>query len=363
MRRWLPCVALALLGCASKTGDAALPLGNDGASCGSCHETHYEEWSESSHAQSARSPLLEAMLPDVEASWGAFARQTCEGCHAPEHGDDEGIGCVSCHAAVGNQSPRDGELRVDLTVPLAGPLEDATPTEAHTSRPSGFLASPQLCGTCHELTGPNLVEEPTLTEHLASPQAAMGIGCMDCHMPDTDSRALSEGGPVRATRSHRFVGFDPPWGADAATADAHAARTRQLLDDALDLSVTPVEGGVDITVHNVGAGHAVPTGATFLRDLWVDVEVDGEVAEARVIELGDQPMQGDTPVALLTQADRVEVHSLPAGDSRSVFVPLEGPVDVVLRGRAVRPAVLQALSLEARAAEVPEHVIETASVP
>ncbi|MFK7985259.1 MAG: multiheme c-type cytochrome [Sandaracinaceae bacterium] len=361
--RWLPWLAIALVGCASKTGDAALPLGNDGASCGSCHETHYDEWAASSHATSARSPLLEAMLPDVEAAWGAFARQTCEGCHAPEHGDDEGIGCVSCHAAVGNQSPRDGQLRVDLTVPLAGPLDDPAETPAHTSRPSGFLASPQLCGTCHELTGPNLVEEPTLTEHLASPQAAMGMGCMDCHMPETAPRALTDEGPERATRSHRFVGFDPPWGADRETAERHAAQTRQLLDDALDLSVTRADGGVEITVHNVGAGHAVPTGATFLRDLWVDVEHDGEIVAARVLQLGDQPMQADAPVALLTQADRVEVHSLAAGATRTAVVDVDGPVRVVLRGRAVRASVLEALSLEDRSAEVPVHVIESHPLP
>src|SRR5204862_829043 len=111
--------------------------------------------------------------------------------HTPEHSPDAGIGCVSCHAAIGNHATRDGMLAVDLDVPLSGPFADAEPTEAHGSRSDGFLISPDLCGTCHELTGPNLVNEPTLTEFQASPQASAGLTCIDCHMPRTEERPLA----------------------------------------------------------------------------------------------------------------------------------------------------------------------------
>ncbi|MBX3274435.1 MAG: hypothetical protein KF729_29490 [Sandaracinaceae bacterium] len=347
-----------LLGCARPSGEP-LPLGARAGDCGACHEDHFDEWAGSPHAASARSPVLEAMLPEVEAVWGARARDACVSCHAPAHAPgDEGIGCVSCHAAAGNHAERDGALVVDLARPIAGPFGDTGPTLAHATRRGAFLASPSLCGTCHELTGPNLVREPTLTEYRASPAAAEGITCADCHLPDAGERPLaSDATTPRRVRSHRFVGFDPPWGAAPEEAAAAAERTRALLAEALSLEVERDAGGVRVTLANVGAGHSVPTGAAFLRDLWVDVEVDGVVVAARVLVLGDVPMRGDTPVPLLTRADRVEVGSLPAGASRAARVAIEGPLEVVLRGRAVRDDVLAALGLEARAAEVPTHEI------
>ncbi|HJL18962.1 MAG TPA: multiheme c-type cytochrome [Sandaracinaceae bacterium LLY-WYZ-13_1] len=364
MRALVPTLLLLAVGCGAPAADEALPLGPDAASCGGCHEEHTDQWATSPHARSVASPVFRAMLPDVEAAWGARARRQCEGCHAPEHSPDEGIGCLSCHAAVGNHAERDGMLAVDPGRPLAGPLDDPEPTVAHRSRDGGFLASPSLCGTCHELTGPRLVDEPTLTEYRASPQAAEGLTCADCHLPDDGTRPLSNDATrPRPARSHRFVGFDPPWGAPSDEASAAAERTRALLASALDLRVEPVDGGVEVTVSNVGAGHAVPTGATFLRDLWVDVEVDGALAVERVLELGDQPMRGGEPVALLTDADRVEKGSLAAGESRRVFVPVAAgaPVTARLRGRAIRDSVLEALALADRRAEVPTHEIASAS--
>lgn len=355
-------LALALLACAcARPASEPLPLGSSSESCASCHEEHGDEHALSPHGLSAASPVLEAMLPDVERAWGSFARRQCEGCHAPEHSEDEGIGCVSCHAAVGNHAERDGMLAVDVAAPLAGPFGDAH-TIAHRSRTSDFLASPSLCGTCHEITGPVLVDEPTLSEYRASPQAAEGTTCADCHMPRAGERALSnDSDRLRPVRSHRFVGFDPPWGASPERAAEAAEETRALLAAALALRVERAEGGVEIVVTNVGAGHAVPTGATFLRDLWVDVEIEGGL-HARVITLGDQPMRGEEAVALLTQADRVERGSLDPGAERRAFLPAaEGAaVTATLRGRAVRDSVLGALDLGARAAEIPTHLIATA---
>jgi hypothetical protein len=358
-------LVLALLtGCASPSVHEALPLGDDAESCGSCHADHAAQHGASGHARATSSPVFRAMLPEVEASWGAFARQQCEGCHAPAHSSDEAIGCVSCHAAIGNHGERDGLLAVDPTRPLGGRLDDAEPTVAHRTARRDFLASSSLCGTCHELTGPRLAVEPTLTEHRTSPQGRAGVSCADCHMPRDEARTLTpESTRVRATTDHRFIGFDPPWGASPDEARVAAERTRALLASALSLELTLVEGGVEVTLTNVGAGHAVPTGAAALRDLWVDLELDGEVIASRVIELGDRPMAGDRVVALLTDADRIERNVLDAGTSRRVRVPLlDVPPHAVvakLRGRAIRDAVLARLGVDGR--DVPTHEIHAAN--
>jgi len=349
-------------GCSTPSATEALPFGARAEDCASCHADHAAEWRTSPHARAAASPVFAAMLPVVESAWGVVARQRCEGCHAPGHGGDEGIGCVSCHAAVGNQAERDGLLDVELAAPLAGPLgQMGIATDAHRSSPRTLLTNESLCGTCHEITGPGLLREPTLSEYRASPEAAAGMTCIDCHAPPVDDRRLTAETPKRRSRSHAFVGFDPPWGAPPADAAAAAAATRELLASALALRIeTRPDGTREVVVENVGAGHRVPTGAAFLRDLWVDLELDGAAASAPILRIGDQPTREGRPVALLTDADAVTVGSLGSGETVRATLPPATRVIARLRGRAVRSTVLEALGIVELAAQLPTHEIATA---
>lgn len=333
---------LVLIGCT--IAPDALPLGSTAEDCGACHVSHFDEWASSSHGQSAASPVFSALLPRVEAAWGAQARDTCAGCHAPGHGGDAAIGCVACHAAVGNHATRDGQLAVDLSAPLAGPLGAATvATDAHTSAPRALLTDAVLCGTCHEVTAPEILEERTFSEHEA--EGAQET-CVDCHAQPVGQRPLVEGGGARASRDHGFVGFDPPWD-DPGDPDA-AAATQALLARALSLQVeVAADGSRDVVVTNVGATHHVPTGAAFLRDIWV--EVDG----VRVLSLGDQPTRAGAPVALLTDADAITERSLAPGESVRAALP-RGASRVALLGRALRPDVEDALELRIA---LPTHTI------
>ena len=115
------------------------------------------------------------------------------------------------------------------------------------------------------------------------------------------------------------------------------------------------DGSVEVILQNVGAGHEVPTGATFLRDIWVDVRVidaRGEVTERpRVIELGARMLHGADEVALPTDADRIEPRGIAPGGHRSIVVDIPpGAAEPVrfeasLRARAVSARTLDALSL------------------
>lgn len=288
----------------------ALPYGTTAEDCALCHADHAVEWEASAHARGASSTVFQAMLPEVEAAWGTFARQTCEQCHAPGHGGDEAIGCVSCHAAVGNRGERDGRLAIDLLQPLAGPRE--VTNGAHTVAPRDFTTSDSMCRTCHVVTGPGLLIETTES-------AADGTLCLDCHQTD-----------------HTFRGFDAE-----LLAQSLAVRIDVLQDGSRELVVT-----------NTSAGHRVPTGVSFVRDLWA--EVDGEPG---ILRIGDQPLRGGVPVALLTDADEVRVGSLAPGEEARMRI---GAGSVArLRGRPYRLDLLDALGLD----EELSPILEIRSTP
>ena len=348
MRRALA-LALWVSGCSA--GSSALPLGSGAADCASCHPTQADAFSRSAHARSEASPVLRAMLPEVEASWGAGARARCESCHAPQHGSDMAVTCVSCHAAVGNHGARDGALVVDLDVPLAGPFADADAEGAHGTRVGELLASSELCATCHELTGPALFVETTATEHARAVRELAVPRCQECHLPLVDDGPIAAASArARPRRDHRFVGLTPPL--DPAGLDAYRAEAVALLDDALELEASLEGRALRVSLTNVGAGHAVPTGVAALRDIWVEVALldDSGSGDAprRIIELGDRPLADDRAVALPTEADRIEHRALGAGETRSI--ELELPSDaraavITLRARPYRADLLARLGV------------------
>lgn len=361
----LAAVALAASGCDRDHNAYHLEAGD----CASCHAEQVEQWTSSPHAVGASSPVFEAYTERVAQSWGQPAADQCQSCHAPSHTADASVTCVTCHAAVGNRGISNGQLVLNLTAPMAGPIT-VTDTPAtgspHGHRPSGFLASSDLCGTCHEVTAPRLLDEPTYSQFEASPQAARGDTCMTCHMPELAPGKVSRlSKKDRIRRDHRFQGVDPLWD-DLDNAD-HWERVRALLDEALELRIV----GHRVEVENVGAGHDVPTGMATLRDIWVDITVvapDGQVLVTldRTIVLGDQPYRGAEPVALLTDADRVEHGSLPAGSIRTFDVDegvLAGPIghiEATLKFRSFRQEVVQALGLERVLAQVPVLIVAIA---
>lgn len=327
---------------------AALPFGADAESCQACHGEQYEAWADSPHGTSGTSPVFEALLVHVEDAWGAAARDACVDCHQPGHGGDSGIGCVTCHAASGNAGERDGRLRVNVDRPLLGPTGAGT-NGAHQVREGALLMSSSLCGTCHEVTGPGLLDEPTLTEHRASDFAERGVTCATCHMPEGE---------------HRFVGLDPAWDGGEDERRRAIDDARALFQDAVSLEIEVAGDEVLVTLANVGAGHAMPTGATFLRDVWVDVSFDGG-EPSRILDLAAEMTRDGAAVALITDADEVTSRSLAPGEVRRVAVAVpDGAAngEATLRLRAIRWQTLEALGLGPRRAEVPTIDVATAAV-
>jgi hypothetical protein len=370
MRLFAMLSLLALGACARAEGP--LPLGARATDCASCHADQAESFATSAHARSERSPVLEAMIPEARAAWGEAAADRCVRCHAPSHaqllGDvdaEASVTCLTCHAAVGNRGERDGLLVVDPSAPIGGPHGDGEPTPAHASRASALLGSSSLCGTCHEVTGPDVFVEETLSEHRVASPDPNDPTCVTCHLPRLDDGPIAlDARTSRTRRDHGFVGLDPPWGANDEVRARSAAEATALLASALSLEVVREGSAIEVRLTNVGARHAVPTGVAFLRDVWIDVEIESHETLARVIELGDQPTREGRAVPLITDADDVIERRLPYGETRTrrLVLPPGAQATVRLRARAFREDVLVALDLQHLAGEVPTLDITSVEV-
>ena len=359
-------LSLALLfaaGCGPTT--EVLPLGASNAECAGCHVDQGEDFSRSAHARATESPVFSALLPHVESAWGAGARARCVGCHAPRHvpaplagpqpDEEAGVACVSCHAAVGNRGSFDGRLVVDLGAPLDGPFDDAEPTPAHASERRGFVSDAESCLTCHDVRGPELFVEPMGLEHMEAVAAVGAPGCMSCHMVARDEGPIADGSTrSRSRRSHRFIGPTPP--PDPGEFEQYERDLRALFADRVTLTAREEGGELVAVLANVAMGHALPTGVTFLRELRLEVRIEGDagVRTETLLVLGDRAMAGEVEVALPTDAERLERRRIEPGAEETVRLPLavgDHHLEVRLVFSPSRRAVLDALELSPDLAE------------
>lgn len=300
------------------------------AECATCHASHAAAYAGSPHARALESDLFRALRSRVDANTRAF----CDRCHAPERGAGErGIACVACHTAIATRGVSNGRLVMgDGDVMLGG--FDAVSTPAHASRRSDFTRSADLCGTCHEVAGPGALVETPYSEWASSPARAADVTCVDCHMAADQGASdaaratgpAAVGGPPRALSDHGFVGPDHP-------------RAGELLRHAASIAL--VEGArdgdalrVEVTVTNRNAGHALPSGARFAREVWVEltaVDARGDrhvvsggldergaptPSDEQRIELGDRVRPRHHP-AMVFDAEPSEVRAIPAGGRRT----------------------------------------------
>jgi len=200
-------------------------------SCRSCHSEAFQEWEASRHSVAWSNGIF-------QREFRSQPRQWCINCHAPLAGEipegsssvdpvaAEGINCATCH------------VRGDRIV--AASRRPGSPHETEVRSDFGDAA---FCGGCHEFNFPVFRADgrlerysahpmqATVTQFRAGPYAGEPGACLSCH-------ATSPAG-------HRFPGAHDP----------------TMLERAVTMEVCRVDRKtVRMTVTNVGAGHAVPTG-------------------------------------------------------------------------------------------------------
>ncbi len=390
--------------------------------CGGCHTDHYARWSKSMHAYAMVDPVFRKLVEVRQADFDGAQDPFCTQCHTAigTRGGEivdgfawaaldpvalEGVTCTACHTIQSVERVWNAGHVLDPDGPLRGPIADPQVAGAHDAAYSELFEQPELCGSCHdvvELSGLNL--ERPYEEWLESPAREAGIVCQDCHMPAYTGTA-APGAPERTLHDHGFLGVDVPLEPSFATPDeveAIRADVLGLLAGAATLTVDSAEvadGQLDLvlTVRNDIVAHNLPTGSTFIRQLWLEVVVtDG--AGAVLYETGTLDANGDLrnqfsaldpygDVNLVSFASglvdangvpeifpwRAAEHfsnSIPPLHERTVtlFAPVDaaatGPLTVSarLRFRTHPPFLLRALGLDALVDDVAIYDLDVAQV-
>ncbi|QDT75258.1 multiheme c-type cytochrome [Lacipirellula limnantheis] len=193
--------------------------------CRVCHEKIYEEWSISSHAYAAMSPMFHKFEQKINDLTQGTIGYFCYRCHSPVGTTlgisraapmydlppvaREGVTCIACHRIREWYGKTNGERRIepgDVYAPMYGPFggdgvaqvvdEKAnfkvktSPDETGPGQPmhAAAFSFPQLshasfCTSCHQVAVyPGIKLEVVWEQYRASPACKKGISCQDCHM-------------------------------------------------------------------------------------------------------------------------------------------------------------------------------------
>lgn len=344
--------AVVLLGCSTKEpapasdgGGAAALVFRDPETCRRCHAQHVSEWEGAMHAYAAKDPVFHA-IADLQASdFGGEAGQFCTQCHTPPGfllGETRvekegavfrqrteglskvaqaGVSCDVCHSATQVLRPTNAELLFQADGVIRGPFADPIPNEFHSSVGSALHVSGKLCAACHNVKLPfNFKDVPLESTGIEWENEYLAKGgdkqCQDCHMPSYEGRATPDG-KVRTLHRHTFVGVDVALIDDFPHKDEQRALVQKMLEGALQLNtalqkdVTGRVTGVSVSLRNL-AGHAVPSGVTTERRLWVAIDVTDGGGKS-VFRSGHLDANGDL-------MDGIAEHSLDPGGDPSLWV-------------------------------------------
>jgi hypothetical protein len=224
----------------------------------------------------------------------------CGACHAPtaartgllppadgskfDVASRRGISCDFCHTVSGiEQMFNMGHVSSPGEVKF-GPRGDGR-SLYHEVKKTQVHSKADFCGSCHMVihpaTGVHIID--TWEDWKNNEYGKRGIRCQDCHMTPTPGIVKRSGraalmGKVRENLAfHGFVGGSS-YAQDELGHKEQAAMSRQFLRAAaqIELETGIMEDGtleLTVEVHNVGAGHKIPTGTPYIRIMWLQIEV------------------------------------------------------------------------------------------
>lgn len=200
--------------------------------CASCHKQIYDEWRSSNHAYASISPVFhkfEQKINDLASGTIGFFCMRCHVAVGTTMGEPremplwersdvsrEGITCVTCHRVKEQYTRVNGERRIemgDITKPVYGnfsaegvaevilnkdkfhvklsPDEKGPGQVIHNSAIQwDTLSTSEFCISCHQVAvHPGIKLEVVWDQYRASPAAAKGVSCQECHMGKVPGKA------------------------------------------------------------------------------------------------------------------------------------------------------------------------------
>ena len=270
--------------------------------CRPCHPVHYEEWKSSMHAYAMKDPVFHSGWEEEQAHRPETGEQFCIQCHNPYSyvsGSEvdtanalisEGIGCDLCHSMVAvheqvitaDNVAASAEYFLNVESGMKfGQIKDPVDNGFHGSMGLSMFNSSSMCLPCHNLNIRELDAEITFTEWAGSGFAAMSIECQTCHMADYQGYAAdpaaNPGVPERTVHHHSMVGVDLDL-SKSLTDNPQGEAVVAMLQSAADLDVTgtpTVDNDtlhLSLTIQNL-TGHSFPSGVSFARELWLELQV------------------------------------------------------------------------------------------
>ncbi|MBS7622709.1 hypothetical protein KEJ39_03430 [Candidatus Bathyarchaeota archaeon] len=247
----------------------------DPSICGSCHDQHYSEWQRSQHAMAQVDRLYLAEYDQASKDTGGLTDPFCTKCHSPisylageipvssELGM-KGVSCDFCHTVSGTTDTGNGAFENSPGKSKRGPLRDPSASGYHDSTYSELHRESEFCAMCHVVNHPvnGLPIMTTYQEWRQSPYAAEGVTCQHCMMVPTKRKAAVTGNVRDEVFGHIFLGGH------------HEYNLKRAARLTLEVS-SPVTAGENVTIRanvtNSGCGHALPTGVSEVRELWLEV--------------------------------------------------------------------------------------------
>jgi hypothetical protein len=326
----------------------------------------------------------------------------------------EGVTCDVCHLVTHLPNPTDiqpenqmfetTDFKLFSDGTRFGTLNDPVENEFHSSEYNPGYDKSEFCQNCHNLSVNGIDAEVTQFEWEGTAFQAMGSECQSCHMPTYEGQAAKDG-PIRSQlHRHFFPGIDVQLNSQIPDPD-HFSAVESLLSDAAEINIHKIFIdsvnqilNLDIIISN-NSGHNFPTGTTFMRQLWI--EINGDINGNTIFSSGflnengdlsdfyiDQEnlidpqlkifntvlynAEGDSGLLTVGVEDMVHMtdNTLPVNGSRAVHYSIEIPPEIQgtltiqmrLLFRSFPPFFLRYLGLHTEAERIPIFEIDQASI-
>jgi len=310
--------------------------------CGSCHKDIYSAWNASLHARAYQDKIFQASYAEVSESAKGEAARTCFACHAPTAAPAndltasravtrEGVTCDFCHSLSATHLSRPDPFEVHIGRVKFGPVKDAA-SNAHGVQFSSFYTTSLHCAGCHQYTNTNGLELLSTFKEWETYRDKGGTKtCQECHMPVVAANIVDP--KVKRVEGASVNLHEMPGGHSLHQLNK-SVRMRIL-----GLDRTPKGLRAQVLVHNVGAGHSVPTGIPTRKViLTVQVTVGDQKFEDRrtyervILDEGGNELRRDSEVFLKGRTTKKDTRLAPLEERVEEFslpVPAEGNAEVV----------------------------------